>query len=304
MRYLVIVLTLIGGAAVAQEPDPLDPAGYFPLAVGNEWEYAFDLDRPASPARPESESRTEYVRLRVVADGLGPEGGRFALVSERFSDVGDLLSRDTTGVAFDPETASVRAFGGWTAYPYDPSDFAFDLDYPLGGYAPDSSDFWHGASRIPEGAIDDTLPPFLSGVDPAETKAFESLMHGVRAVHGLGLVGGWFSPDGCSSFCDEDTWILTYAEVDGVTYGARAVGVEAPPVARAAASLDVSPNPSRSWVRVGGEGARVDVFDALGRRVLTHATLPHEPARMSVSMLPPGVYVVHRGGASGVVTVQ
>ncbi len=109
MRPLLffVGLLLASGLAVAQEPDTLDPRGYFPLAVGNEWEYRYDLYRPASPYRERDESRTEYYRVRIIDGGLGPDGDQFAIVEERLSGSTVPYSRDTVLVWYDQETASV-----------------------------------------------------------------------------------------------------------------------------------------------------------------------------------------------------
>ena len=299
MRYVMLVTALlVGGPVAAQEPDTLDPAGYFPLSVGNEWEYAHYLGRPAGPNRPTDESRTEYLRYRIVDDEFGPDADRFALVEERFTDAGALLERDTVAVEFDPETASVLGVGTyeeggtWEA-PYP--GFAQELDVPI-----DSSSWefymWHSASRLPSA---DALPDFLAGADLSKTKQFVNI-GGLSwaSVHGFGFVRGDFYGDGCSSFCPYDTWSVTFAVIDGVTYGARAVGVESA-LASDPTRLRVYPNPAHALVRVEARSPRneeVEVYDVIGRRVRSLALSADGTATLDLGEMAPGLYVVRVGG--------
>lgn len=280
------------GPALAQEPDTLAPRGYFPLAVENEWEYRVDLYRPATIYRPENESRSEYIRLRVIGDTFGPSADRFALLEERFTEGSVLLSRDTVAVRYDDESSSVVALRegtGGQSYERPFSFFSAGLDALIGG----------SASREPI-----YLPTFLDSVDSARVKSFFDFVWDYTSVHGIGFVGGRGGCEPCGSFNDEEFWALTYAYVDGTTYGARAVSREESPGFAPRAALRVYPNPARGWMTVEGMGERVEVYDVLGRRVQSHVVLPHEPVQIGVSEHPPGVYVVRRGQESAVVTVH
>jgi len=107
---------------------------------------------------------------------------------------------------------------------------------------------------------------------------------------------------------------LYYARVDGVEYGRprHPVPTEtAPVVTSEGRALRISPNPARgpatasfSLNRPGG--ARLDVFDATGRRLLTldlglwPAGRHHAP--LQLPELPSGLYIVRLSTASGTVT--
>ena len=308
MRYLVTAfLLLVGGPVGAQdapEPDTLDWRGYFPLAVGNEWEYRLDIVDPADVYDPEDRSRTEYARFRVVGDGAGPDGSRFALVEDRLSDAGVVLRRDTAAVRYDAETASVlalytRADGDGT-YEQPVPFFACGLDATFYGDDRDNR-CWGGASRDPY-----ALPEFLGSADTLQVKSFYNLVWGFTSVHGIGFVGGGGGCEPCFGFSSSEGWLLTYARVGAGTYGARAVATDGSPGTGPVPDIPLRayPNPTSTGVTVEGEGERVVVYDVLGRGVLAASVLPLVPVRLDVRTLPPGVYVVRRGQGTAVVTVR
>lgn len=310
MRSVLLFLAslLIGGPVGAQAPDTLDAAGYFPLSVGNEWEYAHYTHLPAGPSRPTDDSRTEYLRYQVVDDASGPSGDRFALVEARFTDAGVLLRRDTVAVAYDSETASVVGIGtyddGGTWEATFPG-FAQDLDVLLDSTLWDADRLWNLSSRLLSA---DLLPTFLAGTDVSETKEFVNFGgFSWVSVHTFGFVSGRRDGDGCSFYCPYETWRVTFAVVDGVTYGARAVGVNAGP-GRASSRLSVYPNPARARVTVeagpAAGGREVTMYDLLGRLVRS-ARLPADGATtLSLGGLAPGLYVVRVGGDTHRVVVR
>ena len=317
MRLLACFATaLLGvGPALAQETDTLDARGYFPLAVGNEWEYRHDLDRPRDGGR-----RTEYLRFRVV--GASPDAGEFALVEERFTAAGGPLVHDTATVRYTTVewygtaylcVADQEATDGGEVYERPVPFFACDLDLPitdpfdeLGGTPP--GQVWMYASRIDSAAVEHVVPPFLPEAEPSRTKEFyHTGGASFAAVHGVGFVSGGADPDGCTFLCGSDQWTLTYAQVDGQEYGARAVGAEEPPRPQPS-PLALYPNPTRGVVIVraeSGAGRSVEgLYDVAGRLVRSSVLPPSGVGPLDLSGLPAGVYVVRAGGAVGRVVVR
>jgi len=214
MRYLILASALlIGGPAFAQEPDTLDWRGYFPLAVGNEWEYEVRLERPASPIRSTDESRTEYLRFRIIGAGFGDFADRFTLVEERFAQDGAPLVRDTFVVQYDAESASVLTTDVWpNGNPYErPAPFfAADLDLPDGDDAYGEWS-WSAAGYVDGAEAEYAVPAFVrEPLAPVVAKSFFNLGGGAAtAVHGFGFVTDAFHPDGCSLFCDIDEAVVS-----------------------------------------------------------------------------------------------
>ena len=311
MRRFLLLVLLSAGPALAQVPDTLDPRGYFPLAVGNEWEYEVRLERPIGPNWPTDDSRTEYHRVRIVGAAYGDAPHLFTLVEERFAEDGAVLARDTAVVRYDAESASVLTTGvGPSGTPYErpaPS-FAADLDLPT-----DDGEHgewrWSWASYLDEGDGQLGVPAFVRDpLAPVAAKEFWDLGGGIAtAVHGFGFVAIAYYPDGCQHFCHSDAAALTFAVVDGRTFGARAVGVEAPLERRDPGPLVVYPNPTAGRVTVEARsqgGGPVAVYDVAGRLVRS-AVVPLEgTASFDLGGLSPGLYVIRLGGRVGRVVVR
>lgn len=293
MRLLALVLFTLGsGAALAQEPDTLDARGYVPLAEGNAWEYRVATCFSRLPGLPKT-CRTVYTRYRVASEPSGSEPYAEVVVTT-LDSVGVVLRRENLGVRYAPESASVVQVvptGRAREEPLLP--FTAGLGAPFG---PGDGEPWVFVSR--EGA--DRLDLF--GTASVVRKSFTGYSTFGVAVHGVGFVSGSQTSGDCTSNCSSTDWHLTFAEVGGRTYGARAVAGEPPPPA--AARLRASPNPARGWTTVEGEGVQVDVYDVLGRRVRSVSAAPSGPVRVETGDLPVGTYVVRRGRGAVVVTVR
>lgn len=302
MRPLLLLCAalalLFAPPAAAQVPDPRDPRGYFPLAVGNEWEYRLDLTRPASPGVPNT-SRTEYVRLRVTAGAAGPDGDAFALVDSRYTDAGVLVRRDTAVVRFDPATASVRpvaAGPNGTIYGQPVPFFASDLDLLFGDPGEGPRLYWRSA-----GQVELEIPALTGSGAPVEAKEFGNFFYGFTAVHGIGFVRGAGGCEPCGPFSEFDEWTLTFARIGEQTYGTRVVAGEAgpPPDTR----LNAYPNPTTGPLTLrSASAATAEVYDVLGRRIRSVAL--GTEATLSLAGLPAGVYVVRAGAQTARVTVR
>ena len=295
----VIVAVLLIHPAGAQTPDTLDARGYFPLAMGNEWEYHHHEDRPMGPRRAQDESFTFYVQHRITSDGLGPSGDTFEMVTKTFSEESVLESSVTKHVRFDESTGSVvtrhtRVDGTEVEVQYP--DFACNLSAPY-GINTDGVDCW---IQVDSTEVSDL--PLFEGRESVNGKMFIDYISNAVAVHGVGFVIGGWAPDGCSYWCDSGRWSLTYAQVDGAQFGARAVTSDRQLEAQSS-ELALYPNPSVGRVTVHpGDGPtgdiRIEVFDALGREVWSTPPFSRSPSQLELGHLPAGLYVVRVGTQS------
>jgi len=307
-RVLLLALLASTVAAQTSEPDTLDPRGYFPLAVGNAWEYRDVYFVPASPRQTADSTHVEHVHYRIVGEGAGAEGDRYVLVHETYYQTGALASRDTVLVRYDSTTASVvgnvrQWDGSWGEAPSP--WFASCLVPPAGdGGCPSGGGAW--AASYSQNAHEWPLPLFPEGTQGLQARTYFNLGGDeALAIHGVGFVRGSWFPDGCWIFCSTREWDLTYARVDGRVYGAHAIGVEAshPEAVR----LAVYPNPAGSSVTVEvprEPGTAVTVYDVRGRAVLTAPVPPGGVVRLNVGTLPAGVYVVRAGERVGRLVVR
>lgn len=239
-------------------PDTLDWHRYYPLAVGNAWEYS-DAENPFALFRHVIESDTTiqgrlYYR-RVTYSQEVPIFGDTVFVNH------DYVRYDTAGVvvaAASPAADTVAA---------DPcADNYFARDLRLGFGARVKCPMPPPDSVIVEGAYDLVwTAPGGELVEVAAIKYFfvDGIIY-TEFVADVGPVGGG------------NLWgpRLHYARVGGVEYGTPRIPVAAESVAPAVASLEVTVlrNPVRQHAAFGFRSTRpqrayVEVFDVVGRRV-------------------------------------
>jgi hypothetical protein len=284
-RLLLLTLLLAVAPAGAQPvPDTTAPARYFPLEVGNVWEYR-------------GEGFFEgYQRRAVVGDTVADGVPFFRYRVEHFAldgaPAGPAVERL---VRIDPATHALRTPGG------DPLELA---ELHLTTCALDAPFFDElftcpGSAVVLSSGGPDTV---MVGDDavPTSLKYFDDNSREVL---------GWYAADvglvGVLMRTGQVT--LEYARVGGVVYGAPVPVAAAPaPGAPSALRLGASPNPAGRTVTLALELTApglvsVEVFDAVGRRV-------HREARallggtstlmLDASAWAPGTYVV-RATADG-----
>ncbi len=245
---LLLVAALVTGAAHAQTPDPIEPARYYPLAVGNVWEYR-DRYWPNTTVI----SRREIVRDTVF------NGQTYWVASFRESRDGGPLGVPflELPIRFDPETSRLvfnQCSGDLLSNPSFCSFAApIGLNQTCEGYAIDVR--W---------GLDQTV--ILSDgthIAVVALKDYQASGGGFRELYAadVGYIY-YFGPD------HGDTHWLRYARIGGVEYGTPfAVSAEAPaPDAR----LELNTR-GRRLVLTAHDAApvRVDLFDTLGRHVAT-----------------------------------
>ena len=289
MRALILgLLGLVSSVSWAQAPDPTPAERYYPLGVGDVWEYAL-----------ESFGQTPTLQRVTIERDSVVDGVRYAV--QATAAYGDGASAPPTSVTrilvrFD-------AASGRVAYPVTAGAQLYltcRLDAPFGA-ALDCND-WSSSDGGPEetqsdGGLGGTV--MLGDIEVA-VEARKSFVAGF----GDGGTDLYAAPIGFISntgaFCEGCSTQLRYARVGGVVYGRPFTSSESAPAADVRVS--VSPNPARDRVTVAlpHDAVRVSVADLLGREVLAWDARLGAEARIDVSAWPAGVYVVRVDGRAPV----
>ena len=291
-------LLLSASAATAQTPVPDTTAAwrYLPLVPGNVWEYTHWYE--TCPMFPICDTHvTGYEQRRVVGDSL-VDGQTYAVLWTVWrSPNGGTSAGHMDLVRFDTLAAHgvLRQPGGTEVYWPSPA-----MPCPLGAPFDDAvacedggdAHVIRGAFMASEGGqpVEVAVKGFVRGGSGSAEfgRAFGLISEGFGDIGGGGLY-------------------LTYARVGPLSYGTSIVAGEggAPPVALA---LRIEPNPVRERATLRlltpmTDAVRVEVYDALGRRVAAAdlgARAPGEHAlALDVSGWAQGLYVVRAATAGG-----
>jgi hypothetical protein len=310
MRALLLLLLVLAAPAAAQGVlDTTDWRSYFPLEVGNRWQYFVEyFDPPGAGHFGYEVVRDTLIEGRLYyAIRTCYEGG--SGVPATCSDVSTInpffeVRYDTT----HSYVAEHIVVGGvpddiW----WDPVPCA--LDAPFGAPVECTGPLAEGTRYFVSGGLGYNLvlpPDTVGGV---VYKQFDSIPVIMGAVAGFGVVSRYYIKSAPRYEA------LVYARVGGEEYGTAAFAFPTaaePEPHSEAFSLRVWPNPARGRATVAftlqaPSTARLAVYDGLGRAVLARelGTLPagrHEMA-LDLSALAPGLYVVRvtAGEATGVV---
>jgi hypothetical protein len=277
-RLLPLLLVSAGPLAAQSVPDTTSAERYFPLQVGNVWEYQREgliegYERRSIPADT-SVGGTDYVLYQV---------DYFAL------DGTPTDPTQTFPLRIDPATNALTTPSG------DPNDLAglFLTTCPL------DSDFFDELFDCPGSAVVLTSggPETVHiGEDSVETslKYFDDNSREVLGLYAadVGFLGFLMRTGQLS---------LVYAYVGGTTYGDPIPVANSPGPEPAGRSLiGVSPNPSSGPVAIRAELAAsgpvlIQAWDALGRRVFAES-LFHAAGPLTLDLpaerWAPGLYVV------------
>jgi hypothetical protein len=271
-----LVPVVLAPPVLAQETttDTTSVWRYFPLAVGDVWEYERWEGRLDEP------SFEGYTRRSVVGDttlftedeGEGAHRRYFELLSKAFGPDGTATGEALYLVRFDTTRAMIRWAIGDEDVPWDgfgASICPLDADFTGQDHRITCEDEVWGPveAEVTGGYEEDVqLPPGLT-TSVKRFFYFAGVDHDLRFAADVGLLYAGFSEIG-------SWWYpLVYARVGGVEYGTRIpVGVEAAPGPSAALGLSVHPNPLRSAATVeittgGVSRVRLAVYDVLGREV-------------------------------------
>jgi hypothetical protein len=303
---LLLALLTPHGASAQGVPDTTQPWRYFPVNVGDVWQYTVDVYYYAY-CLP-----CTYHEERAVI-GTQEAGGRtyFRIRRRSFdmplplppipAETAHLVRYDTAGA-----TAVERELGG-QEYPVDyggcrldeafpsPSDSTRVITCPADQPKPWPPSTVQGGYGLP-------LPHGGTATQKAFRYPYGFGTHYAAYAEGIGLIeqgGLWEIESG-------EFRVLEYANVDGLEYGTPIVRAEPGAPASTAVSLVVRPNPVTRNGSVTVElpnraDARVTLHDVLGRvvMVLHDGPLPTGPQSIPFdgTTLPAGIYVVRMSGA-------
>lgn len=300
---LLLLLALVAPVAAAQPADTLDWRRYYPLAVGNVWEY-HDAEGFGSQFRYTIVSdtvvggRTYYRQRYDRAEAFTGDGGPDTLRSTAHAFIRYDEGGGVVGVpSLEADTVRLR-----------PCDGNFQRDLRLGfgaRVACDPPPEWRDADSVfVYGEYDrEWRPSSLPGTGPHAPVA-------VAAVKNY-AVGAWFSsfvadvgPVGAGNLWGP---ALHYAVVGGVEYGAPGFVVASEPARPAPAAFEVRVrgNPSQGGAAFDVRArsprpARLAVYDALGREVWASEVVvgpDWRRAQVPAAALAPGRYVLTVSGS-------
>lgn len=298
--FLVILFAL---PALGQTSDTTSAWRYFPLEVGNVWEFQ-DFETVCFPDGDcEGPTHTGSVRWRIteemefdghryfvmhddVADPMGAAGGyylRFDTTAARLVTYEGSLPWRSLGCTMDAD------FGGSAACPGEVLSVA-------GGYGQEV--------MVGEQPVETSRKVFFK-----EESIGENLVWEFGA--GLGLVRDRFRYKEAYPAYTQWERHLTYARVGGAEYGTSLFPVATEDVPQESdVALAIFPNPSRGSVTArlslnASQRVTLVVYDVLGRRVLSDAlgvrTAGETVHRLDLAALPAGVYLVRLTGDAGAV---
>lgn len=263
------------------EPDTTAPWRYYPLEIGNVWEYG---------------AAGGYLdRTRVVADTVALGNRYFVLEHESSPAPGDVFVPPP--VRFDTASATLRELTSASTEVASTPDCPFDAAFGVTVTCEVS-----GEVRV-EGTYDGVL--VLGGAEAGTGE--DTVRTAVKAFENRnGFSGGYAADIGPIYSGGEGTSrALRYARIGGVEYGSPRFPTTPEPADPEAATFDLRiwPNPARETITVAltvgkTTDVRAVVYDRLGREV---AVLYDGPAsgpltlRLDAVPLPAGVYAVRKG---------
>ncbi|HYE94951.1 MAG TPA: T9SS type A sorting domain-containing protein [Rubricoccaceae bacterium] len=301
MRFLPVLLSLLAAPMVWAQavPDTTSPWRYYPLAVGNAWEY--------------KEFGEETYYRRVVTGDTTFNGRRYFVVHRYRAEDGGPIGPDF------PRRVRLR-FDTTSALVYEPfvDGSGMEREYiPCPLDAPFNTtifcEAWAGEFFV-EGSYEGVL--VFGGDEPGE--GGDTVRTSVKSYYESPGETAYRYAAGFGEVYFSDSWFSTYglyyARIDGVEHGVPrypTVGIEEPAgYADNALTLSVSPNPVRGaasvvFVLVEPGTVRIALYDALGREVAALLSGEQAAGRHGVTFdgtgIPPGVYFVRVAAAGAVV---
>ena len=282
------LLLLFPGSSLGQTniPDTLDWHGYFPLRVGNLWEYQHMLFRPQTFQRPVDESEIRHEHYPVVDSTARGDTLLYVIEFEERNEQNGLIRRDTLHLWYDEDPASLRAERltqvlDWLRCLNSP----FNLD--LSAHIPPPC--WPFVGQ------DELFVPDLFGAESVRVKAFGSFVWGFATVHGVGVISGGGGCEPCGAVDDRDEWRVKYARIGHKAYGSQIVSTERNTVVETP-RLVAYPNPTSGRLTLEAPaGEQLEVYDILGRRVRIERINQSGRVIIDLSNLASGVYVLKVG---------
>lgn len=297
MSRLFLALCVVVGLAapipsIAQD---LPAERLFSIEVGNRWEYFYSLTRTRN-----GETTTEatgYAIVEALRDTLVADEPWVIYSMQLLDADGNETSAGFhRGRVLEPDTWAIEHVPG--AGVNDGYLGAYRTDGVVLGAQSSGGEVTVGGVTYPVGRT--AFVREGSGCGPGTTCSVE---RSHAAGIGLYLAQSFrFRPN----VIDEtSTYLLGYAEVGGVVFGAPVLSSTPPgPAPVSARAVLAVPNPASSAVSFALTGAwtgaiDVSVYDTLGRLLHREAFAPTRAPRLRVADLPVGVYVVRVTDGTG-----
>ena len=295
MRYvlaglwvLMLVQSSFGQGEVV--PDTLSWQGYYPLEVGNMWEWETEI----------LVAHFGQDQREIITDTLIDGRRYFVQASYFFRSIHGIVSsgRDTTYLRYDTIKTRVVALqeNG------EEEDYTCDLNADFGTMI--SCNLFGGETYVDgEYAREDDF--LLVGGDHVPfnaAKGYENIGGGINYYHGIGMLPG--VGDGSAG-----TIRFNYLRLSGKEYGERVVfvGVEDEEVPEKT-QIELYPNPARDQITLAfektGERAFVQVYDTWGRMALSNQECVIQPCRINLSALSSGTYFMCVSNREGSLLVK
>lgn len=303
-RFTLTILLLIAAPTAAQISDTTAAWRYYPLGVGDWWEYE------VCSCQIETCDPCTYLRQRVT-DFTTIQGKAYA---ERRSMVYTLQGQPLAGpwvelIRFD--TLAARPFYRTGQFYPERAYFPCRLDEPFPDDPQQGRPLDCGEDTTEETMRGGADEPFMVGPS-SYTGALKEYSFAAGHHHTTTFVAGigrtFYRWDG--SYVRTET--LVHARVGGVVYGAASVAADPNPD-HSQAELNIYPNPSgkaaTATLVLGRPGhVRVVLLDVLGREVaLLHDGLlrgGEHRIPLNVTTVPPGVYIVRGSAGDGAATAR
>ena len=287
MRILLLYIATLAFAVSAlgqdQIPDSIDASRYYPLEVGNMWEYEHVIDIPIDPQN----SETRFERY-TVADSVLSDTADFLILYEEFSDALEPIQVLTVPIAMD---SSFSIVGNNLPGLLDLLD-QLDADF----YSPYSGGWLAVMPGVvgPDAVFDSTTI----------TKRFETFSYVLEVASDIGVVGAGPFCEPCGALTPTRNYHLRFASVSGHVVGARVAStssVIAPPIN----SLLVYPNPTSTLlnIKTSPNGA-IRLYNIQGRLVRRFTADPSGFVTTDIKNLSSGVYVVKSTDDAALVILQ
>lgn len=298
MRWSVFSLILVVCAPLAAQdpiPDTTEAWRYFPLEIGNVWEYRVEIELVPPDCFP---GCTQYWRRTVVGDSTIGEITYNKVLREIFNLSGEEVDSSHEYYRLDTLSATIYQLYGNTEYPYGGTNCGLHTPFP-----PEGQQVECGVGTYLTGEGYERVVEIADHVVATAVKSFYRYPTGnFRFGADIGLVRNV----GCEGSCWD--FQLIYANVNGLDIGTPfPVAVEPESPRSSGLSLTAHPNPSVDLVSISlllsrPQYVAVEVFDLLGRHVYSEELVVVAGAttlNLDASGWPRGVYFVRITAADG-----
>lgn len=304
---VIFLCLFVAGTTAAQDAavvtDTLDWRRYYPLEVGNTWEYGGLNDHTRTIVGDTLANGHQYFVRRDSTPASGPVGPFIHTFYVRYDTAGTVvtlksLEEDTVEVPLPLDSTRV-AFPDFLAHFDMRMAFGDTLYYGANETLDTLYDVQGGYSQTRE------IGPEFVDVDALKCfRALGPLLYGECYATDIGLVGSGnlFSAD------------LEYARVGGIEYGHPSTRLEAAAEMPERLSIEtIHPNPFRDKAAVTYRVAKptsikVEVFNVLGQRIWWEQTSVHPAGEgrydLESRTWPAGVYHVSLSTESGAQSVR